>query len=106
MVARVTLAEVDTMRVSLDDAIELYRASVLPAMREQDGYAGVYVLATQEGKALVISFWDSEEASESGIASGFYAEQVGKFVTFYRAVPGRESYDVVVAEMPGVRTGG
>jgi len=26
-----------------------------------------------------------------------------KFVTFYRAVPGRESYDVVIAEMPGVK---
>jgi heme-degrading monooxygenase HmoA len=105
MVARVTLAEVDTVRVSLDEAIELYKASVIPSMQEQDGYAGVCVLATPEGKAMVISFWESEEASEAGIASGFYAEQVQKFVTFYRAVPGRENYDVVLSEMPGVRIG-
>ena len=105
MVARVTLAEVDTVRVSLDDAIELYKASVIPAMQEQEGYEGVCVLATPEGKALVISFWDSEAASEAGIESGFYAEQVEKFVTFYRATPGRERYDVVIAEMPGVKIG-
>jgi len=105
MVARVTLAEVDTIRVSLEDAIELYRRSVVPAMQEQGGYEGVCVLATPEGRALVISFWESEEASESGIASGFYAQQVEKFVTFYRAAPGRESYNVVIAEMPGVKIG-
>jgi heme-degrading monooxygenase HmoA len=105
MVARVTLAEVDTVRVSLEEAIELYKASVIPAMQEQDGYEGACVLATPEGKALVISFWESEEASEAGIKSGFYAEQVQKFVTSYRAAPGRESYDVVIAEMPGVKIG-
>ncbi len=105
MFARVTLADVDTVRVSLDEAIELYKASVIPAMQEQEGYEGVCVLATPEGKAMVITFWESADASEAGVQSGFYAEQVQKFVTFYRAVPGRESYDVVIAEMPGVRIG-
>ena len=40
MVARVTLAEVDTVRVPLEDAIELYERSVLPALWEQDGLRG------------------------------------------------------------------
>lgn len=105
MFARVTLADVDTVRVPLGEAIELYKASVIPAMQEQEGYEGVCVLATPEGKAMVITFWESAEASETGIRSGFYAEQVQKFVTFYRAVPGREGYDVVIADMPGVPVG-
>jgi len=105
MVARVTLAEVDTVRMRLEDAIELYKQSVIPAMQEQEGYEGVCVLATPEGKAVVITFWESDEASEAGVASGFYAQQVEKFVTFFRAAPGRESYDVVISEMPGVRIG-
>jgi heme-degrading monooxygenase HmoA len=100
MVARVTLAEVDTMRISLDDAIELYRSSVAPALRGEDGYAGCYVLATPEGKALVVTFWRDEAAAEIGLASGFYREQVDKFVTAFRAPPGRETYDVMVAEPP------
>jgi heme-degrading monooxygenase HmoA len=100
MVARVTLAEVDTVRVPLDEAIELYERSVIPALHEQEGYEGVYVLATPEGKALVLSFWEDEEAAAAGVASGFYAEQLEKFVTFFRTPPGREIYDVVVAEAP------
>ena len=105
MVARVTLADVDTVRVSLDEAIELYKASVIPAMEREEGYEGVCVLATPEGKAMVITFWETEEDAHGDGATGFYDEQVQKFVTFYRAVPGRESYDVVIAEMPGVRIG-
>ena len=102
MVARVTLAEVDTMRMRLDDAIDLYKQSVLPALHEQPGYEGVYVLATPEGKAMVLTFWEDEEASTAGLASGFYAEQVEKFVTFFRASPGRDAYEVVVAETPAL----
>jgi heme-degrading monooxygenase HmoA len=101
MVARVTLAEVDTMRSSLDDAMERFRSSVAPALRHEHGYAGCYVLATPEGKALVITFWDDEEAAAAGVASGFYREQVAKFgVTAFRAPPGRQTYDVMIAEPP------
>jgi len=104
MVARVTLAEIDTVRVPLDDAIELYEQSVLPALRGQPGYEGAYVLATPEGKAMVLTFWADEAAAGAGIESGFYAEQVGKFVTVYRTPPGRELYDVAAAEAPAVAT--
>jgi heme-degrading monooxygenase HmoA len=102
MVARVTLAEVDTVRVSLDDAIELYEHSVLPALQEQEGFEGAYVLATPEGKAMVLTFWEDDSAAGAGVESGFYAEQVEKFVTLYRTPPGRELYDVVVADAPVV----
>jgi heme-degrading monooxygenase HmoA len=104
MVARVTLAELDTVRMPLHDAIELYERSVLPALQEQDGYEGAYVLATPEGKALVLTFWEDEAAAHAGLESGFYAEQVEKFLTIYRTPPGRELYDVVVAEAPAVAT--
>jgi heme-degrading monooxygenase HmoA len=101
MVARVTLAEVDTIRSSLDDGIERFRSSVAPALHRQDGYAGCYVLATPEGKALVMTFWRDAEAADAGVASGFYRAQVAKFgVTAFQAPPGRQAYDVVVAEPP------
>lgn len=102
MTARVTLAEIDSVRMSVERAVELFRESVLPALREQDGYEGVYVLLSEEGKVLVLSFWDSDEAADAGIegSRSFYAEQVGKFVTLYRSPPGREMYDVVFADAP------
>jgi heme-degrading monooxygenase HmoA len=107
MVARVTIAEVDSLRMSIDDAVEVFRESVTPALREQEGFEGVYVLLSPEGKALVLTFWTSEEAAEAGLAGGrsFYAEQIEKFVTIYRSPPGRELYDVVLAEMPAATIG-
>jgi heme-degrading monooxygenase HmoA len=100
MVARVTLAEFDTLRMSTDAAVELYRESVVPELQRQPGYAGVYVLANPHGKLLTMTFWESDEAAEAGIASGYYAAQVEKFVTYFRAPPGRETYDVAIAEVP------
>jgi heme-degrading monooxygenase HmoA len=83
----------------------MYNESVVPALREQPGYCGAYGLATPEGKAMVITFWETEEDAHAHVASGVYDEQVQKFVTFYRATPGRESYEVMVADMPAVKTG-
>ena len=104
MIARVTLAEVDVVRRSLGALIEFYKHSVLPAQHAQDGYEGGYVLTTPEGKALVMTFWRDEEAAEAGLLSGFYGEQVEKFVTVFKAAPGRETYDVAVADVPSTVT--
>ena len=100
MVARVTLAEVDVVRQNLDRLVDFYRESVLPSQHSQDGYEGGYVLTTPEGKALVMTFWRDEKAADAAVASGFYGEQVQKFVTVFKAPPGREMYDVAVADVP------
>jgi heme-degrading monooxygenase HmoA len=105
MVARVTLAEVDTVRMGLDEAVDLYRNSVVPALHDREGYGGCYVLTNPTGKALVLTFWESEEDADAGLASGFYSEQVAKFVTTFRAPPGRETYEVTLAEAPAVTIG-
>jgi heme-degrading monooxygenase HmoA len=98
MVARVTLAEIDTLRMSVPGAVERFKEALVPPLHAQDGYAGLYVLATPEGRALVMTFWDSPEAAEQSLQSGFYDEQVENFVTVFRTPPGREAYDVVIAE--------
>ena len=103
MVARVTLAEVDAVRMSIENALELFRTSVMPALHAQDGYEGCYVLTTHEGKALVVTFWRDEDAADAGLASGHYAEQVQKFVTLFRSAPGRDTYDVGIAEAPALQ---
>jgi heme-degrading monooxygenase HmoA len=106
MIARATMAEIDTLRIRVDEATTIFRESVLPELRDQEGYEGAYVLLSPEGKALVITFWATEEAAEAGLrgARSFYVEQVEKFVTFFRAPPGRETYEVLVADSPGVTT--
>jgi heme-degrading monooxygenase HmoA len=107
MIARATIAEIDPVRMSLEDSVAVFRESVVEALREQPGYEGVYVLLSPDGKALVLTFWADEEAAEAGLAGGrsFYAEQLEKFVTIYRSPPGRESYDVVLADVPAATPG-
>ena len=107
MIARTTTADIDTVRMSVEDAVEVFRESVLPALNEQEGYEGSYVLLSPEGKALVLTFWASVEDADAGIAGArsFYAEQVAKFATIYRSPPGRDTYDVVLADAPAVTVG-
>jgi heme-degrading monooxygenase HmoA len=102
MVARVTLADIDVVRMGIGDATRHFEEVLLPALRERPGYKGVFALANDEGKALVMSLWDSDEVAEAGLESGFYAAQVEEYVTVYRAPPGRETYRVLVAEMPAI----
>jgi heme-degrading monooxygenase HmoA len=102
MVARVTVAEIDPVRQNPGRAVERFESELIPALHEQDGYEGCYVLLSEEGKVLVISLWSSDETAHASRVSGFYEAQIEKLsdVVFFRASPGREAYDVVVAEAP------
>jgi hypothetical protein len=97
--ARVTLLEIDTVRVLVDDAISVFRDAVMPRLRDQAGYQGVYALATPEGKAMVVSFWDTAAAADSA-AEGWYPAVLEEYMTMFRSPPGREHYEVRFAEPP------
>jgi len=100
MYARVTLLEIDTMRITVEEALDLFKSQVLPRLREQEDFEGVYVLGTPEGRGLLISLWGTEEAAEAGAETGFYPEVLAEYVTLFRAPPGRERYQVLLAETP------
>jgi Antibiotic biosynthesis monooxygenase len=102
MIARITLAEIDTVRIGVDAAVDRFRELVVPALEEQDGFEGFLLLTTPEGKGLVMTFWITEQAAEASLTSGYYATQLEKFVTFFRAPPGREQYEVALAEASAI----
>jgi hypothetical protein len=99
MHARLTLLEIDTLRTSMDAAVQRFRDEVLPRLREHDGYDGILVLTTAEGKAALISLWRTAEAAAASEATGFYGEAIGRFTTIFSAPPGRELYDVQMADI-------
>jgi len=107
MVARVTLAEIDLVRRSPRHAIETFEESVVPALQEQEGYEGSYVLLSDDGKVLVLTFWTSDETARASRLSGFYQAQIEKLsdLVFFQAQPGREAYDVVAADAPALAHG-
>jgi hypothetical protein len=100
MYSRVTLLEIDTLRITIPEAVAMFEERVLPQLREQDGYEGVVVLANEDGKAMLVSVWEDEEAATS--SAGFATGALEEFVAIFRAPPGRELYEVVLAEMPDV----
>lgn len=99
MVARVTPAEIDSVRMSVPHAVELFESSVLPELRDEPGYEGCYVLTTPEGKALVLTLWADEEAARATVASGVWGSQVEKFAAVLRSPAGRDAYEVAVADV-------
>jgi hypothetical protein len=85
--------------MSLPDAIEVFKERVLPRLRARPECDGVMALATPEGRGMLLSFWETAEAADEAVKSGFYDEQVAEFTMFLRQPPGREHYEVVLQEM-------
>ena len=98
MYSRVTLLEIDTLRTTVDEAVELFDRLVLPNLRAEDGYEGVVVLANPDGKAMLVSFWETEE--DAAASAAFASAALERFVTLFRAPPGREQYELRLADMP------
>ena len=93
MYARVTLLEIDTVRVSIDDALALFETDVLPRLQDQPGFRGVQVFTNADGKGLITSFWETAEEAATD-RSDFYTEALESHATLFRSPPGRESYEV------------
>ena len=100
MYSRVTLLEIDTLRTSMESAVARFTDEVLPELRDQEGYEGVLVLTTPEGKGMVVSFW--ETVLDADAAAAFATGAVERFVTLYSSPPGREHYEVAFADLPVV----
>jgi heme-degrading monooxygenase HmoA len=102
MVARVTVAEIDPVRQDPRRAIERFESVLVPALQEQEGYEGCYVLLSEEGKVLVVTLWSTEQAARATRESGFYQSQIEKLADFvvFRSAPGREAYEIVVSDTP------
>jgi heme-degrading monooxygenase HmoA len=100
MYSRVTLLEIDTVRVDIADAAELFRTQVAPGLAEQEGYEGAVALVTPEGKGMIVTFWDTAEEAQD--ASGFASAELERNVTMFKSPPGREYYEVTFADMEDV----
>lgn len=100
MYSRVTLLEFDPIRFDVGATLQQFEELVLPELQTQPGYEGALVLANDDAKGMVLTLWASKEDADVGLASGFWAAQVERFVTLFAAPPGREGYEVVYADTP------
>lgn len=95
MNARVTIVQILPGKV--DEAVDLYRDSVVPAARQQKGCKRVYLLTDRNaGKGISITLWETEADMTAGENSGYYQQQLAKFKDVFGAPPVREAYEVSV----------
>ena len=100
MFARVTLLEIDVVRSDVDDVLARFRDEVLPQITSRPGYEGMFVLVNPEGQGLIMSLW-SDAASRDATAS-LASGAADRFMTVFRSAPGRESYEVRLADVPAL----
>jgi hypothetical protein len=84
-------------------AEETIRGTVIPTLREYDGFAGYVALYDEENRrARAVILWDTKEAAES--AEETLAERRKQMASGVGlTVESADLYDVVVAEMEGAR---
>ena len=88
----------------LEDAIRLFRRSVIPAARKQKGFRGACLLMDRPtGKGISVTFWRTEKDAQANEGNRYYQEQLVKFLNYFSAPPIREGFAV---EIHGLETPG
>ncbi len=80
-----------------DEAIAIFKDSVMPAAQQQKGFRNGYLLVDRSAnRGIGISLWETEADVVALATSGFYQEQVAKFAAVFAGPPEREVYEVGV----------
>lgn len=77
----------------LVDAIQLWRESVAPSVKQQKGFKRAYLLVERAtGKIRTIGLWETEADLQASV--GWYQEQIAKFAGFFTEPPSVEHFEV------------
>ena len=78
-----------------EEAVRVYRDSVIPAAKKQHGFKGALLLTdASTGKVFSITEWETEADMKAGETSGYYQEQINKFGQILKGTPTREGLEV------------
>ena len=97
MHARVVTVQIQPGK--MDEALRIYRDSVMPAAKGQKGFKGGLLLVdNNSGKAISITTWNTEADMQASEASGYFREQIAKFGSVFAVPPVREAFEVGIQE--------
>ena len=95
MQARLVTVQVQPGKI--DEAISIYRDSVMPAAKQQKGFKGATLLTDRNtGKGVSVTLWETEADMKTTEASGWWQEQIAKFAAVLAMPPVREQFEVSV----------
>jgi heme-degrading monooxygenase HmoA len=81
----------------MEEGIQIYRDSVIPAARQQQGFKGAFLLTDQNSnKAITITLWETKADMSAGEVSGYLREQLAKAISVLTAGPVLEAFEVAV----------
>src|SRR3989442_1580000 len=94
MHARVTIAQRNRSEMT-DEAINIFRESVMPQQKQQPGYKGTLLLVDRTtGKAIVFSLWQTEAEMKASEQNDHYRQQIAKFAHLFTAPSTQEVFAV------------
>ena len=81
----------------MDEAIAMYRDSVLPLLKEQKGFKGLYWLADRKtDKYTVITLWETEPDMAATETSGLLQDVISKFAPYVAEQTAIDRYEVAL----------
>ena len=95
MYARVVTAQV--LPGKTDEAIHIYKDSIVPAAKQQKGFQWLYYLVDRHTDKLVsLTLWDTEADMLAGEASSYLREQIAKAAPTLAGSPTTEHFEVAI----------
>jgi len=86
---------INVKKEKIDEALQIYQTSVMPAGKSYKGYRGIYVLTDRKAsKIITISLWDSAEDTETIESRGYFQAQTDKFKGVLLTPPVQEGLEV------------
>lgn len=98
MHARTMIGQIKPVnRDESDDAIRIYRDSIVSAAQQQKGFKGALLLTNAHtGKAISITLWETEVDMMESEADEYYQEQIEKIGSILAGPGIVEHYEVSV----------
>ncbi len=82
----------------IEEAIALFRDSVLPVTQLQPGFQGARLLIDRGiGKGVIVTLWASEAEMKATETSGYLRQQLAQFSSLFISPPTREAYELVIS---------
>jgi heme-degrading monooxygenase HmoA len=100
MYARVTTARYQNAE-AIDEGTRIYHDAIFPSPHHHKGFKDIIALVDRStGKAMMITFWETEDDAQADTTSGFVREQVAKFTHLLSGAPISEVFEVVPVKRP------
>ncbi len=84
---------------TVDEAVQIFRDSVVPDARQQPGFQGAMALVDREAnKTISITLWQTEAEARRSATGGYLQAQINKFASHLVTPPVVETFEVAVQE--------